>query len=167
MIGAKSPGPGIAPAPAEFQGSSTVDEIYRSAEEFRVLFDLCPTATYLIDADGVIVKFNDLATKLWGREPVLGDTDEKFCGSHQMFLLDGTPLPHDECPMAQVVSGAIASATDAPVVIERPDGSRVTVIVNIRPLRDSRGEIVGAINCFYEMARPISLPTFAKSQSAS
>jgi hypothetical protein len=34
---------------------------------------------------------------------VLGDTDEKFCDSHQMYLLDGTPLPHDECPMAQVV----------------------------------------------------------------
>lgn len=165
MNDATSAGPGIAPAPIEFQGLSTRDELYRSAEQFRVLFDLCPIATYLIDASGVIVKFNDLATKLWGREPVLGDTDEKFCGSHQMYLLDGTPLPHAECPMAQVVSGAIALATDAPVVIERPDGSRVTVIVNIRPLRDSRGEIVGAINCFYEMDRPISIPASAKSQS--
>ena len=167
MNDANSPRPGIAPAPIEFQGSSTGDEFYRSAEEFRVLFDLCPIATYLIDADGVIVKFNDIATKLWGREPVLGDTDEKFCGSHQMYLVDGTPLSHDECPMAQVVSGAIDLATDAQVVIERPDGSRVTVIVNIRPLRDSRGEIVGAINCFYEMARPISIPKFAEAQPLS
>lgn len=167
MNDAKAPGVGISPAPIKFQGSSNIDEIYRSAEEFRVMFDLCPIATYLIDADGVIVKFNDLAARLWGREPVLGDTDEKFCGSHQMFLLDGTPLPHAECPMAQVVSGAVASVTDAPVVIERADGSRVTVIVNIRPLRDTRGEIVGAINCFYEKDHPITIPTFGKSQSPS
>lgn len=165
MNDVQSPHSGITPAPIEIQGLSTEDELLRSAEGFRVLLDLCPTATYFIDASGVIVKFNDLATKLWGREPVLGDTDEKFCGSHQMYLLDGTPLAHDECPMAQVVSGAIAMATDAPVVIERPDGSRVTVIVNIRPLRDSRGEIIGAINCFYEMAHPISIPTSAKFQS--
>lgn len=163
--GAASSGSGT--APIEFQGASTQDELYRSTEQFRVLFDLLPIATYVIDAAGVIVRFNDLATKLWGREPVLGDTDEKFCGSHQMYLLDGTPLPHDECPMAQVVSGAIAIATDAPVVIERPDGSRVTVIVNIRPLRDSRGEVIGAINCLYELAHPIAIPTFAKFQLAS
>jgi len=162
MSDAKSPGSWIARAPIESQGLSVEDELYRSAEEFQVLFDLCPIAAYVIDASGVIVKFNDLATRLWGREPVLGDTDEKFCGSHQMYLLDGTPLPHDECPMAQVVSGAIEMAIDEQVVVERPDGSRVTVIVNIRPLRDSRGEIVGAINCFYELSRPISIPTSAK-----
>ena len=82
-----------------------------------------------------------------------------------MYLLDGTPLPHDECPMAQVVSGAIEMASDEQVVVERPDGSRVTVIVNIRPLRDSRGGVAGAINDFYELSRPIPIPTFAKLQS--
>ena len=165
MKNAKSLSLRIVPAAIEFQGLSAKDELHRSAEEFQVLFDLCPIATYVIDAAGVIVKFNDHATRLWGREPVLGDTDEKFCGSHQMHLLDGTPLSHDECPMAQVVRGVIEMAIDEQVVVERPDGSRVTVIVNIRPLRDSRGEIVGAINCFYELFRPISTPTFAKFQS--
>ncbi len=37
------------------------------------------------------------------------------------------------------------------MIIERPDGSRVTVIVNIRPLKNERGEITGAINCFYDI----------------
>ena len=40
---------------------------------------------------------------------------------------------------------------DAEVHIERPDGSRVIVIVNIAPLMDDRGEITGAINCFYDV----------------
>ena len=37
------------------------------------------------------------------------------------------------------------------VLIERPDGSRVTVVVNIRSLKNERGEITGAINCFYDI----------------
>ena len=37
------------------------------------------------------------------------------------------------------------------MLIERPDGSRVTVLVNIRPLKNDRGEVTGAINCFYDI----------------
>jgi hypothetical protein len=47
-----------------------------------------------------------------------------------------------------VVAGKTAEAHDAEVVIERPDGSRVTVIVNIRPLKNDRGEVTGAINAW-------------------
>ena len=37
-------------------------------------------------------------------------------------------------------------------MIERPDGSRVAALVNIRPLRDHRGKIQGAINCFQDIS---------------
>src|SRR6185437_841568 len=40
----------------------------------------------------------------------------------------------------------------AEVLIERPDGSRVTVVVNIRSLKNERGEVTGAINCFYDIS---------------
>ena len=53
--------------------------------------------------------------------------------------------------MAEVLSGKIAETRDAEVLIERPDGSRVTVIVNIRPLKNQRGEITGAINSFFDV----------------
>ena len=39
---------------------------------------------------------------------------------------------------------------DAEVHIERPDRSRVVVIVNIAPLVDGNGAIVGAVNSFCE-----------------
>ena len=54
--------------------------------------------------------------------------------------------------MAEVVAGKIPEARDAEVLIERPDGSGVTVIVNIRPLKNERGKIIGAINCFYDIS---------------
>jgi PAS domain S-box-containing protein len=128
------------------------EEALRESEErFRALFNLGPVAVYSIDTAGVIQNFNRRAAELWGREPALGDTDKRFGGSHKLFRPDGSFMPHDQCPMAEVVSGRMPEAHDAEVLIERPDGSRVTVIVNIRPLKNDRGEVIGAINCFYDI----------------
>ena len=125
--------------------------VRESEERYRTLFDLVPVAVYSCDASGVIQEFNRRAAELWGREPASGDTDERFCGSFKMFRPDGSFMPHDQCPMAEVLSGKISEVRDAEVLIERPDGSRVTVIVNIRPLKNQRGEITGAINCFVDI----------------
>ena len=123
-----------------------------SEERYRALFDLGPVAVYSCDASGVIREFNPRAAELWGREPALGDTDERFCGSFKLFRPDGSFMPHAQCPMAEVVSGKIPEVRNAEVLIERPDNSRVTVIVNVRPLRNERGEVTGAVNCFFDIS---------------
>jgi signal transduction histidine kinase len=43
-------------------------------------------------------------------------------------------------------------ARDEEVIIERPDGSRVTVLVNIAPLFDGNGALIGAVNCFQDLS---------------
>jgi PAS domain S-box-containing protein len=113
--------------------------------------DAIPGAVYVCDKDGRLVRYNAEAATFWGREPTLNDSNERFCGSHRLYLVNGTPLPHDECPMALAVMDG-AAARNAEVVIERPDGSRLTALVNIRPLRDHRGQIQGAINCFQDIS---------------
>ncbi len=122
-----------------------------SAEEYRILFDLGPAAVYSCDASGTIQKFNRRAVELWGREPKPGDTDEVFCGSYKMYRPDGTFMPHELCPMADVLSGKIPEAHDMEVQIERPDGSRIIAMVNIRVLKNEREEITGAINSFVDV----------------
>jgi PAS domain S-box-containing protein len=123
----------------------------RNEERYRTLFDLGPVAVYSCDAGGVIQEFNRRAVELWGREPVLGDTEECFCGAFKLFRPDGTYMPHEQCPMAAVVAGTLSETRDGEVLIERPDGSRITVIVNIRPFKNERGDVTGAINCFYDI----------------
>jgi PAS domain-containing protein len=120
-------------------------------ERYRTLFDLCPAAVYSCDTSGVILKFNRHAAELWGRVPAIGDIDGRFCGSFKLFRSDGSFMPHEQCPMAEVVTGKISEVLDAEVLIERPDGSRVTVVVNIRPVKNERGEVTSAINCFYDI----------------
>jgi two-component system, chemotaxis family, CheB/CheR fusion protein len=128
------------------------EEEHRAAEaRYRALFDLCPIAIYACEASGVIREFNPRASELWGRVPKRGDTDERFCGSFKMHRPDGTFMPHDQCPMAEVLAGTMPEARDMEVQIERPDGSWISVIVNIQALKSERGEITGAINCFVDV----------------
>src|SRR6202166_3727244 len=130
---------------------ATTNELRESEDRYRTLFDLSPVAVYSCDTSGVIQKFNRHAAELWGREPALGDTDERFCGSFKMFRLDGSFMPYEQCPMAEALSGKISEVRDAEVQIERPDGSRVTVGVNVRSLKNQHGEVTAAINCFYDI----------------
>lgn len=115
------------------------------------LIEILPAAVYVCDADAVVVACNRRATELWGRTPNPGDTDEKFCGAYRLFRPDGTYLPHRETPMEWVLRTGVA-ARDQEVIIERPDGSRVTVLVNIAPLFDGSGTLIGAVNCFQDLS---------------
>lgn len=114
------------------------------------LIEALPAAVYVCNSEAVVVSYNLRAAELWGREPVPGDSDEKFCGSYRLYLPDGTFLPHGETPMAEVLRTG-KPAQNKEVVIERPDGSRVTVLVNIAPLLDEDGTLVGAVNCFQDL----------------
>jgi PAS domain S-box-containing protein len=115
------------------------------------LIEILPAAVYVCDTDAVIVAFNQRATELWGRTPSLGQTDEKFCGANRLFRPDGTYLPHAETPMEWVLRTG-QDARDQEVIIERQDGSRVTVLVNIAPLFDEEGTQIGAVNCFQDLS---------------
>jgi PAS domain S-box-containing protein len=125
--------------------------IRASEERYRTLFELSPVAVYTIDASGLIQKFNRHAAELWGCEPALGETDERFCRSLKLFRPDGSFMPHEESPMAEVASGRISEVRDAEVLIERADGSRITVLMNIRPMKNDREHITGAISCFFDI----------------
>jgi PAS domain S-box-containing protein len=131
--------------------SPASSQVAQQAESrYQALLDAESTGVYTCDSGGVITYYNNQAAELWGRKPALGDTDEKFCGSHMMYRVDGSYLPHDQCPMADVLTGKISGVFDGEVHVQRPDGSRVVVIVNIAPLVDDGGVIVGAVNSFCE-----------------
>jgi two-component sensor histidine kinase len=104
------------------------------------LWDLLPAAVYVCDRDGLILRYNCRAVELWGRAPTIGDPGQRFCGSLRMYRLDGGPLPHAECPMAEVLRTG-RSVQDQEVMIERPDGSCVWVKNAVSAIRGSTGRV--------------------------
>ena len=108
-----------------------------------------PTAVYTTDAAGRITFYNDAAAELWGTRPELGVSE--FCGSWKLHWPDGTPLPHDECPMAlSLKEGRPIKGMEA--VAERPDGTRIPFLAYPMPLFDDSGTLVGGVNTLVDIA---------------
>jgi PAS domain S-box-containing protein len=122
----------------------------QSEDRYCQLLAMLPVAMYTCDENGLITYYNEQAARLWGRSPRLGDPDELFCGSFRFYRPDGSPLSADRIPMAMVLRhGNKIRAQE--INIERPDGSRVSISINIDPLRDATGRLYGAINVFTDI----------------
>jgi PAS domain S-box-containing protein len=113
------------------------------------LLNALPAAVYLTDKSGRITFYNEAAVTLWGCRPTIGTAE--WCGSWRLYRPDGTPLPHDQCPVAialkeeRAISGMEAAA-------ERPDGTRISFLAFPQPLRDDKGTVVGAINMLVDIS---------------
>lgn len=118
----------------------------------QAVLDALPIGIYACDSDGQILRVNREAIRLWGQAPQLLDPTERFCGSFRLESLDGQPIPREETPMARAVrNGETFDGEEA--VVFNPDGKRWVARVNIAPLRDADGAVVGAINCFQDVSR--------------
>ncbi len=107
-----------------------------------------PAAVYVTDAEGRITYYNKAAVELWGYRPTLGDS--RWCGSWRLYRLDGTPMAHDECPMAMAIKENRA-ITGMEAYAERPDGSRVRFMPFPKPLHDATGTLIGAVNMLVDV----------------
>lgn len=114
------------------------------------LLEFVPGAVYVCDLDGVVVRYNRRAGELWGRYPVPGDPKEVYCGSHRLYRASGELMPHAETPMVDALREG-NSYRNLEVQVEQPSGNRVWILVNIDPLRNDAGDIVGVINCFQDI----------------
>src|SRR6185312_5130078 len=126
----------------------TLDD--KTAElQFQALLDVLPAAIYVTDAAGRITYYNQAAVDLAGRSPELG-TDE-WCVSWRLYSLDGSPLPHDQCPMA-VALKENRPVRGAEAILERPDGARIPFMPYPTPLRDASGRLIGAVNMLVDIS---------------
>jgi PAS domain S-box-containing protein len=117
---------------------------------FREMIDALPAAVYTTDVEGRITHFNSACIELSGRTPVLGS--DHWCVSWKLYRPDGTPLPHDECPMAVALKEGRA-VRDQMIIVERPNGTRASIMPYPAPLRDRQGKIVGGINMLIDITR--------------
>ena len=130
-----------------------VEDQSRALEEreqnLRGLLEALPAAIYMTDAQGRITFYNQAAVALAGRCPEVGH--DQWCVTWRLYQPDGTPLPHEHCPMA------VALKENRPIrgveaIAERPDGTRTAILPFPTPLRDASGALVGGVNVLIDMS---------------
>lgn len=116
--------------------------------EKRVIESLS-AAIYVTDAKGRLTYFNSAAVEFSGREPQVGT--DRWCITMKLYHPDGTPMPHEECPMAlslkenRCINGAEAIA-------ELPNGERRWFKAYPSPLHDDNGDVIGGINMLIDIS---------------
>ena len=108
-----------------------------------------PAAVYMTDPAGKIIYYNRAAAELAGRTPEIGR--DEWCVTYRLRMPDGTPLPHDECPMA------VALKENRPVrgveaVAQRPDGTLVPFLPFPTPIHDEHETLIGAVNMLVDIS---------------
>jgi two-component system, LuxR family, sensor kinase FixL len=125
-------------------------EISSGGSKFSALLDELPAAAYTCDAEGLITYYNQPALRLWGRAPKLLDPVDRFCGSFRLHSADGELISHADCWMALALRDD-REHTGCEIIIERPDGERLTVLASANPIHDKSGKLIGAVNVLFDI----------------
>jgi two-component system CheB/CheR fusion protein len=117
-----------------------------AASRSQQLLDVIPAGVYAVASSGVITNYNRQAVELWGRSPKPGDTDEGLW----LAPTRDSPRRADMTPVKNALrSGTPTRGEEA--IVERPDGSRIPVHINVDPVRDAAGLAAGAIVVFQDV----------------
>jgi PAS domain S-box-containing protein len=128
---------------------------------FRKMTEALAVAVYMTDVEGRLTYFNPAAARLSGRTPEIGT--DKWCVTWKIFLADGTPVPHDQCPMAVTLKGGeVPNGIEC--IAERPDGTRFWFTPYPAVLHDAEGNIIGGINLLVDITDRKNAQTEANEQ---
>ena len=121
-----------------------------NAKQLESMVNGSPIAVYSCDENGKITFFNKAAEILWGRTPEL--ENDLWCGSLKSFYPDGNSIPIERYPMALTLQlGEYIDNEE--IIIERPDGTRRTVLVYPRPFFDSDDRLLGGNNTIVDISQ--------------
>jgi PAS domain S-box-containing protein len=127
------------------------EETLQARDQMMRQLPLFPAAVCVCDQFGAVQLYNRAAVELWGCEPPDPHASQSFCGSYLLFHPDGTPMPHNESPMAETLRTGI-QVQSRELLVGRPDGTRVPVLASVVPLRDSEGSLMGAVSCLQDIS---------------
>jgi PAS domain S-box-containing protein len=123
----------------------SLEQVLRASDD---ILELLPVAVCICDLEGRIVQYNSRAVEIWGRRPQPGETHEAFTAQAKFYNAEGQRLP--ESKVSQVLKSGKALSNEE-VVVDKADGSRVAVLMDIDPLLDARGKMFGLVTCFQDI----------------
>ena len=105
-------------------------------------------ATIASSPDGKILRSSDYAAQLLERprSAVEGRTVREALVSYDA---SGRRRPYEEHPLARALSGE--TVTGVEVWLPTPKGERIPCLANAAPIRNARGDLIGAISSFADL----------------
>lgn len=121
------------------------------------ILDQLGDGIYVTDKDRRIVFWSAAAERItgWKAEEVVG----RGCFSNILVHVDkdGRALcGHEHCPLHRSIVTGQRSAEAIVVYAQRRDGTRVPTQVAVAPIRNAKGEVIGGVESFREVAEAVA-----------
>lgn len=123
----------------------SLEQVLRASDD---ILEKLPVAVCICDLEGRIIQYNNRAVEIWGRIPKPGETHDVFTAHTTFYDPDGRRL--SESKLRHVLRTGKA-LRDEEMLVDQPDGTRCAVLLNIDPLYDARGTMVGLVSCFQDI----------------
>ena len=127
-----------AQAAAAINNARRYGEEQRAKADLEALVNTSPVGVLVFDAAGRPVKFNREMCRIVGLAHGEAHDAARVFGQLTFRRLDGSVVPAADLPLTRaVLTGETVRAEE--VVIELPDGTRVTTLVNVTAIHDADG----------------------------
>lgn len=114
----------------------------------QTILESAPYAILYVESESGQVLVNPAAVELLGRQPGASDGLAQFEG--KVLRPSGEPVPLGDLPVSNALRGQVRRAEE--YAIQRPDGSRLPVLVGAAPVRQPDGRIIGAVTVFEDIS---------------
>ncbi len=141
---------------------AVVEQALRDAALHKALLDQLEAGIYIVDRDRRILYWNSSAERISGY--LAHEVAGRFCQGDLLMHsdCDGNVLCGARCPLSQVMDDG--EPRECKVFLRHRQGHRIPVHVRSRPICDSQGIAIGAVEIFEEACgaptRLRTLPTF-------
>jgi signal transduction histidine kinase len=119
-------------------------------DQLTSMIETLPDGVIVLGADGTPTRFNQSAIELLGRLPVAGDVEAQW-QAYRPRAADGTPISVEETPAARALAGETVRAVE--MVVGRPDGSDVPLLMSAGPVPGSGDAPAGAVLTFQDITK--------------
>mgnify|MGYP000137800894 CR=1 FL=1 len=118
-------------------------------KRYELILNSAGEGIYGLDADGKATFVNPAAVKMtgWSVEDTIGEAGH---AQHHHTKADGSPYPHQECPIYAALKDGEVHHQVRDEVFWRKDGSSFPVYYTSTPILDD-GEIIGAVVVFQDV----------------
>jgi PAS domain S-box-containing protein len=120
-----------------------LDQLESERATLAAILETAQSGIIVVDAQGRPTYANPVFQEIHQR-PILVGGDVESHGQLGLMHLDGTPYRPQELPLVRAAMNG-ETIGHVEMLVERPDGQRRYILANANPLRDSRGEIIGAV----------------------